>query len=92
MTQAQLDRIRRYHLIIPFYEVPIWVYGLRFAAGGKKYPGDIHHLWDYSLERDCHLLCLYRRSGRLPFTFMPQLWEKLAVRKQEQSQWSTPAI
>ena len=92
MTKGQLERIRRYHSVTPFYEVPLWTYGLRFATEGKKYPGDIHRPWDYGLEGDCQLLCRDRRSGRSPFSFMPKLWENLAMRKEELSQWSAVAM
>ena len=89
MSESQMLLIKKYHAATPFYEVPLWVYGLRFAMGTKKYATDFYMPWDYGLGADCQLLCRHRLSGRLPFEFMPSLWEKLQGRKEELSQWST---
>ena len=81
--------IKKYHAVTRCHEVPLWVYGLRFATGTKKYAMDFYMPWDYGLGADCQLLCRHRLSGRLPFQPMPSLWEKLQGRKEEISQWST---
>ena len=89
MTDSQLHMIWWYHARTPFYDVPMWVYGLRFATTGQKYMTDFYLPWDYGLTADCQLLCRHHYCRRLPFQFMPELWEKLKGRRQELSQWST---
>ena len=87
MSTEQIVRIREYHDQTPFYEVPTWVYGLRFAMLNKCYLTDTYLPWGYGLTGDCDLLCRHRR-GRLPFFFMPGLWDRLEVRKRALSTWS----
>ena len=80
MSTEQLRNIRWYHEQTPHYEVPAWVYGLRYMTVDKQFVTDLYLPWDYGLEADCRLLCRHRR-GQLPFSYMEGMWQKLAARK-----------
>ena len=60
---------------------------LRFAMANKCHLMDVYVPRDYGMSGDCELPC-HRRRERLPFGFMPGLWEKLEARKQALSTWT----
>ena len=92
MSEARINMIKRYHGMTPFYEVSLW--GLRGSLCLEQQ--EVRHglllPWDYGLDVDCQLLCRHRSCGRLPCEFIPLLWAKLQVRKQELSEWSTSVV
>ena len=83
LSQEQCDRIKAYHRETAVYDVPQWVYALRFATMDTQdhYYVDEFHQWDYGLDKDCEALCR-NRNGRIPFDWFPSLWENLAKRRE----------
>ena len=82
VKQDQVELIRKYHDFTPWYEVPAWVYALRFAGTPKIYVMEQFFAWDYGLTMDCQLLMRHRLDGRLPFVPNYALWKKLEERRE----------
>ncbi len=79
MSPEQLSMIKRYYSVTPAADVPIWAEGLRYFQSKISIARDAHLPWDYGLEKDLELLCVYR-NGKLPFQFMEGLWPCLDER------------
>ena len=94
MSPEQIERIRYYDECTPRQDLPLWVYGVRYAAskGGcaKSSLGDAFLPWDYGLDADCRQMCRMRCDGRVPFAPWKELWESLEKRRAELGErWAT---
>ena len=87
MSQEQLDRIRFYDEHTQRQDLPLWVYGVRYAASrgatASFTMGDSFMPWDYGLDADCRQMCRMRCDGRVPFDAWTQLWDRLGKRRAE---------
>ena len=85
MNDDQIARIYRYDQLTLRHDLPLWVYGVRYAASqgdtANHSMGDSFLPWDYGLDADCRHMSRMRRDGRVPFTPWNELWHSLEMRR-----------
>ena len=85
LSDDQIARIYRYVQVTPRQDIPLWVYGIRYATtqgeSSEYNMADSFLPWDYGLVADCRNMCRMRCDGRYPFTPWEELWNSLEMRR-----------
>ena len=81
LNEEQIRTFHKYYAETRERHVSQWVRALRYCISGNFDFTERHYCWDYGLGKDCELLCMQRRDGRLPFSFQKGVWDLLEARK-----------
>ena len=85
MSREQIRRFWYYYHNDPIVTRPVWSHGLFLLERGLEDRRGFAYPWDFGLSMDAELLVTFRNDDggapRVPFTWYPDLWERLQQRR-----------
>ena len=90
MCGPQLERIRRYYIVTPPSQRPLWSIGLDLISGEKEQILGFAYPWDFGLRRDYEDFLEARVDKEVPFREWPLLWQRLEARRLRLADYEHP--